>query len=348
MAPRSRTDTRVPAHDVPPADEVRMERLKWRFVHWTDRYWCRRLPQIPPIAVRPTPGAVDRLSIPASIVRAVRDDGRPVHVLGNRRETMASKIRLSDGRELTVALDGKRVVEELAKVSQRERDVHAVQHAQPLPGLGESLSTSRRSRTAPTSTDAAVRPFWNIAIEPLLEALRPIAYSRSGSTRASRPSCSSDTSRDRGRSSRRSIRTRRVDTDAWERDHPGSDPFPPRARASRSSQDLEPVDAALVDGDHNWYTVRNELELSSGPRSRAKRRHRSSRFTTPLALRAAGSVLRGRRRSPRSTDNLTVAAASSVAATEARRRRLQPSSRSRVEEGGEAQRRPYRDRGLHG
>ena len=47
-----------------------------------------------------------------------------------------------------------------------------------------------------------------------------------------------------------------------ERDHPGRYVFH-RARSLDVLGDLPPMDAALIDGDHNWYTVFNELRLLS-------------------------------------------------------------------------------------
>ena len=35
--------------------------------------------------------------------------------------------------------------------------------------------------------------------------------------------------------------------------------------------DLPPMDAALIDGDHNWYTVYNELRLLARGRPRGRR-----------------------------------------------------------------------------
>ena len=66
--------------------------------------------------------------------------------------------------------------------------------------------------------------------------------------------------------------------------------------------DLPPMDAALIDGDHNWYTVYNELRLLA--RGRPGRGRAAAGADPPrrgLALRPARPLLRAPRRSPRSS-----------------------------------------------
>jgi hypothetical protein len=50
-----------------------------------------------------------------------------------------------------------------------------------------------------------------------------------------------------------------------------------RARSVEVLADLEPVDVALIDGDHNWYTVNRELRLLQGGA-------RSAGCATPLVV----------------------------------------------------------------
>ena len=111
-------------------------------------------------------------------------------------------------------------------------------------------------------------PLWDVAIAPVLHAVRRASGRRD--RRAARRDHRQDARRPRSR--RRAARHR-----------PGPRLRPERARAGQFpgryvfhealSLDvlptLEPMDAALIDGDHNWYTVYNELRLLADGARRA-------------------------------------------------------------------------------
>ena len=69
---------------------------------------------------------------------------------------------------------------------------------------------------------------------------------------------------------------------------------------------LPPADVALVDGDHNWYTVYHELRMLADDGQEARR---AAAGAGPprrrLALRPAGPLLRARSGSPRSSASPT-------------------------------------------
>ena len=70
--------------------------------------------------------------------------------------------------------------------------------------------------------------------------------------------------------------------------------FPGRYHFHRAiSHDVLPelpaVDAALIDGDHNWYTVFNELKMLAATAVRRARRCRSASSTTSAGPTAAAT-----------------------------------------------------------
>ena len=102
--------------------------------------------------------------------------------------------------------------------------------------------------------------FWDDLLEPLLVSLRPAQILEIGS--------------DQGATTRALLRFAEAhgavlhsidpkpnfDIDQLKREHPNSLVFY-KALSLQVLPDLEPVDLALIDGDHNWYTVLNELRL---------------------------------------------------------------------------------------
>ena len=58
---------------------------------------------------------------------------------------------------------------------------------------------------------------------------------------------------------------------------------------------LDPADVALIDGDHNWYTVNGELDCSQHDGARSRRAAPGARpARRRLALRPARPLLRAR------------------------------------------------------
>ncbi len=112
-------------------------------------------------------------------------------------------------------------------------------------------------------------PFWDLAIAPILDAIGARRVVEIGALRGETtirmlerlgpetPSCTSST---------RSPPSTRAST---------SGTFPGRYVFHRDLSlnvlpDLPPMDAALIDGDHNWYTVYHELQ-GAGRRRRGRR-----------------------------------------------------------------------------
>jgi hypothetical protein len=113
---------------------------------------------------------------------------------------------------------------------------------------------------------ARVFPFWEIVVEPAIMAARPKRVVEIGALRG-------DTT----------VRLLEVlgevefhvidpdpqfDPDEHQQRYAGSYVFH-RDLSVRVLPDLEPVDVALIDGDHNWYTVTRELELLTATARRA-------------------------------------------------------------------------------
>ncbi|MBN2493226.1 MAG: glycosyltransferase [Deltaproteobacteria bacterium] len=109
--------------------------------------------------------------------------------------------------------------------------------------------------------------FWQSIIEPVLASCQPNVIVEIGS--------------DRGQNTRRLIEfcqrrgsrlhvidpAPQYDPEAWQRDHPGIFEFHHALSLDALRRIEEHVDAALIDGDHNWYTVFHELrhfELRAG------------------------------------------------------------------------------------
>ena len=103
-------------------------------------------------------------------------------------------------------------------------------------------------------------PFWKNITRPILQAINPQALVEIG--------C------DRGRTTRRLLefcRTSgavlhvidpapRLDVDAWQLEYGDTLSFH-RETSLQALPSIRSYDAVLIDGDHNWYTVRNELRI---------------------------------------------------------------------------------------
>jgi hypothetical protein len=101
-------------------------------------------------------------------------------------------------------------------------------------------------------------PLWDVAIAPVLHAAGAAGSSRSARCGA-RPPCGCSTTPAPTLAPRHRPRHR----SSTPQNTSGRSPAATRSTggsASRSSPP-GPVDAALIDGDHNWYTVYNELRL---------------------------------------------------------------------------------------
>ena len=109
-------------------------------------------------------------------------------------------------------------------------------------------------------------PFWDIVIAPIIASIAPERLVEIGALRG-------DTTRQLLTSLGRDCELHVIDPDPQfdPRDHERQ--FPGRYNFHRDLSlnvlaDLPPVDVALIDGDHNWYTVFNELRLLSAQAER--------------------------------------------------------------------------------
>jgi GT2 family glycosyltransferase/glycosyltransferase involved in cell wall biosynthesis len=103
--------------------------------------------------------------------------------------------------------------------------------------------------------------FWDIAIEPVLEAVRPGRILEIGVDRGLTTGRLVDYAEAHGNAVIEAVDVDpKLDTETWERKHPEAIRFH-RGLSLDVLPGLDPVDVALIDGDHNWYTVRNELRL---------------------------------------------------------------------------------------
>jgi GT2 family glycosyltransferase len=105
--------------------------------------------------------------------------------------------------------------------------------------------------------------FWDDLIEPLLDLLRPERILEIGSDRGTTTRALLDYAEEHGTTVHVIDPRPNFDTAELEREHAGRVVFH-RALSLEVLPKLEPVDVALIDGDHNWYTVFNELRLLEG------------------------------------------------------------------------------------
>ena len=102
--------------------------------------------------------------------------------------------------------------------------------------------------------------FWPEVIRPLLEALAPDAIVEIGSESGKTTRLLIDLARQQGFRVHAVDPAPMFDPEAWRREAGGCFWFH-RLPSLVALAALEAVDAVLIDGDHNWYTVFNELEL---------------------------------------------------------------------------------------
>lgn len=106
----------------------------------------------------------------------------------------------------------------------------------------------------------AMYQFWEIVIEPMLEAARPESIVEIGSDKG-------NTTRNLLAFAERTGATvhsidplPRYDVDEW-RERYGEHFVFHRALSLEALPHIDRIDAILIDGDHNWYTVFNELKM---------------------------------------------------------------------------------------
>ena len=135
-------------------------------------------------------------------------------------------------------------------------------------------------------------PFWDIVIAPLIEAADPKVVVEIGALRG-------DTtvrlleSLDHGAELHVIDPEPQFDPEEHERRFGGRYVFH-RDPSLDVIPDLPPVDVALIDGDHNWYTVYNELRLLDNGARRAGADCRCSCSTTSCG-RTGGATATTRR-----------------------------------------------------
>jgi hypothetical protein len=112
-----------------------------------------------------------------------------------------------------------------------------------------------------------VLAFWPEIIEPMLRALEPRTIVEIGSESGKTTLRLIDLARKIGAVVHAIDPEPRFDATRWEEEH-APHLVVHRAPSLDVLPTLESLDAVLVDGDHNWYTVYHELELI-GARSRA-------------------------------------------------------------------------------
>ena len=191
-------------------------------------------------------------------------------------------------------------------------------------------------------------PFWDVAIAPVLERAARDGSSRSARCGARRPCTMLD---DLGPDAELHVIDPVPDFDPREHERAVPRPLrlPPRPQPQRAA-DLPPMDAALIDGDHNWYTVYHELRMLAEV---ARRGRRAAAGADP-ARRAAGPTAAAtsttrRSRSPRSSASRTRERGMRPARKKLLdTRRAEPHDVQRGRGGRPAQRRDDRARRLRG
>ena len=105
-----------------------------------------------------------------------------------------------------------------------------------------------------------MRLFWEIAIAPVLNAAWPERIVEIGVDGGLTTQKLLKFVNDRGAFLEAIDPDPKIDADAWQRDNAGAIRFH-RGLSLEVLPTLAPVGVALIDGDHNWYTVRHELDL---------------------------------------------------------------------------------------
>ena len=101
--------------------------------------------------------------------------------------------------------------------------------------------------------------FWEIAIEPILDALEPHTIVEVGTADGGTTSRLLRWTEGRDAIVHSIDPSPALDADEWRLRHPGQLELH-EARSLEVLPRIESVDAVLIDGDHNWYTVFNELQ----------------------------------------------------------------------------------------
>ena len=118
--------------------------------------------------------------------------------------------------------------------------------------------------------------FWPDVVRPLLRALEPKTIVEIGSESGKTTLRLLELAREIGATVHAVDPAPLFDVDAWRRDH--GEHLVLHLKPSLAVLDqLGPFDAVLIDGDHNWYTVYNELRL-------VERRSRELGAAMPLIL----------------------------------------------------------------
>ncbi|RUL87845.1 class I SAM-dependent methyltransferase [Tautonia sociabilis] len=103
-------------------------------------------------------------------------------------------------------------------------------------------------------------PFWKPIVKPLLMAADPKTLIEIGSEAGKNTINLLEYCRERNATLQAIDPSPRFDVDAWEREHVGRLTVH-RGLSLEVLPRLAPADCVCVDGDHNWYTVREELRL---------------------------------------------------------------------------------------
>lgn len=101
--------------------------------------------------------------------------------------------------------------------------------------------------------------FWETLVRPLLDARQPRTVLEIGSFEGENTALLLTYCQDHGATLHAIDPLPRFDADAWVADGGGHFVFH-RAKSLDVLGEIEPADVALIDGDHNWYTVYHELK----------------------------------------------------------------------------------------
>jgi GT2 family glycosyltransferase/glycosyltransferase involved in cell wall biosynthesis/predicted nucleic acid-binding Zn-ribbon protein len=105
-----------------------------------------------------------------------------------------------------------------------------------------------------------MRQFWDLVIRPVLEAARPSRVIEIGVDQGLTTALLVDYATEQGMAIDAIDPRPNIDTEAWAAEHASVVTFH-RDLSVNVLPELEPADVALIDGDHNWYTVNQELTL---------------------------------------------------------------------------------------
>jgi hypothetical protein len=103
-------------------------------------------------------------------------------------------------------------------------------------------------------------PFWETIVEPLIERVRPKCVVEIGSEEGKTTRRLAELCRRCGAVLHAIDPSPKFDVAAWQAEFDGH-LIVHRATSLAALPQIDGIDAALVDGDHNWYTVYHELRL---------------------------------------------------------------------------------------